>query len=94
VTEAVLVHEGLVPLRLFEGVQGLTLKVFNERKHKERVIVDLAGDRRDLRPTKLPDGAQAALSGYQLVLAKKLRSWAEQERLQQTILFDGLGQLR
>ena len=62
-TEAVLVHERLVPLRLFEGVQGLALKVFTARKHKERVIVDLAGDRRDLRPTKLPDGAHAALSG-------------------------------
>ena len=51
---------------LFDRVEVRALEIFDERQHQHRAVVEVANDRRDLRPAEVGRGAEASLAGDQL----------------------------
>src|SRR6187431_2780730 len=67
-SQAELVDEPLVALRLLERVEVGTLQILDECEGEHRPVVEVADDGGDLRPAEPADRAQATLASDELPL--------------------------
>jgi len=80
VREAEFFGEATIASRLFDRIQVGALQVFDEREREERAIVDVAHDRRDVRPPQPGRSAEPSLARDQL---ETIRGATNRDRLQQ-----------
>ncbi len=89
-----LLRQGLVPLGLFQWVQGLPLEVLDQRQDQKRLVVGLSNDDRRLGPFEGSEGAEASLPRHQLESVRGGGRRPHHEGLQEAVLPDRGGQVR
>jgi hypothetical protein len=82
--------QALVARGLVDRTQIVPLKVLDQGKGQERLVVDLSYYRRNLGPVQPLNRSPAPLSGDQLVLSIP---WSHDHRLQKTRRLDRSGEL-
>ena len=87
----VLLHQHLVPLGLFDGVQILTLQVLDHGQLHGLAVVGLNDHSRHLSQPRHTGGAPPALTGNDLVIAGL--ELPHRQRLDDAVLPDGVGQV-
>ena len=87
--ELKLLRELRIAERLFDGVQILTLQIFDERQFQHRAVVGLADDDGNLRQFEQLRRAPAAFAGDEF---EESAAFAHDERLHDALFADGIGE--
>ena len=90
---AVLIHKLLIASRLLDGIEVSALDVFYDRQFQRRAIIDVSNDNRQFCQPGSLSRPPAPLAGNDLVTARLIRGWANNNRLNNAVLLDRLRQL-
>ena len=89
--QIVVLHQHLIALGFFDGVQILALEVFDHGQLHGLAVVGLNDQHRHLGQARHPGGPPAALAGDDLIVARG--QLADGQRLDNAVLTDGFGQI-